>query len=47
MTEASAPPAASRLSRLRIDRSAAPGGRKRRRWGLWVAVAIGIATARA
>jgi len=46
MTDTSTPPAAtSKLARLRIDRSAAPGGRKRRRWGLWIAVAIGIAAA--
>ena len=45
MTETPAPAAPSKLASLRIDRSAAPVGRKRRRWGLWAAVAIGIAAA--
>ncbi|RZU01171.1 efflux RND transporter periplasmic adaptor subunit [Rivibacter subsaxonicus] len=48
--QASSPAAAnpaSRLSQLKIDRGGPKPGRKRRRWGLWIAVAVGITAAAA
>ena len=44
MTDATPAPAASALNALRIDRGS-PAPTRKRRWGRWVAIGVGIATA--